>query len=223
MPRNVNSTAITLIPKVQQPQTMKDFRPIACYNTTTYVLGRNIADGILLMQKMVYGYQKMSGKPRCALKVDIMMTYDIVKWSFIWTIMETMGYPERFIAWVKTCFTTTWFSVSINGSLQGHFKSNRGLMKLVVNVSFADDLFLLSGADEESMRLIKYVLAEFGRMSGLHPNLSKSSSYFAGVSDQQANNLNIILGILISVLPVKYLGIPLTTKQLSATNCRGLI
>ncbi|GAA0146710.1 hypothetical protein LIER_06600 [Lithospermum erythrorhizon] len=148
------------------------------------------------------------------------------------------GYPERFIAWVKTCVTGAWFSVSINGSLQGHFKSSRSLMQRdpispylfiiimefftkflksqkafqyhpkcqkvgLVNVNFADDLFILSGVDEESMRLINYVLAEFGKMCGLHPNLSKSSSYIAGVSDQQANNLSRILEIPISVLPVR--------------------
>ncbi|GAA0177615.1 hypothetical protein LIER_42285 [Lithospermum erythrorhizon] len=65
-----------------------------------------------------------------------------------------------------------------------------------VNISFADDLFLLSGANKKFMRLIKKVLAEFGSVSGLHPNLK---------------------------LSVRYLGIPLTTKQLSTSDCRGLI
>lgn len=29
-----NSTAITLVPKVNSPSTIKDYRPIACYNVT---------------------------------------------------------------------------------------------------------------------------------------------------------------------------------------------
>ncbi|GAA0166342.1 hypothetical protein LIER_21517 [Lithospermum erythrorhizon] len=93
----------------------------------------------------------------------------------------------------------------------------------LVNSSFANDLFLLSGANVESMKLVKKVLADFGKLSSLHPNLSKSSGYFAGVSDHQANDLSGILRISISRLLVRYLGIPLIIKQLCTSDCRGLI
>ncbi|GAA0168139.1 hypothetical protein LIER_22922 [Lithospermum erythrorhizon] len=154
---------------------------------------------------MVYGYYKRSGKPRCALKIDFMKACDTVKWSFLRTVMRVMGYPERFIALKEFYYHPKYQKIDL------------------VNVSLADDMFLLSGANIESMSLIKKVLADFGKLSGLHPNLSKSSSYFAGVSDHQASDLSEILGILIYEHPVRYLGIPLTTKQLCTSDCRGLI
>ncbi|GAA0165148.1 hypothetical protein LIER_20624 [Lithospermum erythrorhizon] len=89
-----------------------------------------------------------------------------------------------------------------------------------VNLSFADDLFVLSAA---SVRAVKSVLKVFGEVSGLHPNLSKSTCYFAGVNDRKANELSSMLGISVGCLPVRYLGIPLTTKQLKAQDCRVLI
>ncbi|GAA0160295.1 hypothetical protein LIER_16879 [Lithospermum erythrorhizon] len=107
MPRSVNCTALSLIPKVQKPLEMKQFRPIACCNSlykiitsivatrlnsvlskivgiqeTAYVPNRRIIDGILLMQEMMNGYHKKSGKPRCAIKVDIMKAYDTVRLGF---------------------------------------------------------------------------------------------------------------------------------------------
>ncbi|GAA0175247.1 hypothetical protein LIER_28463 [Lithospermum erythrorhizon] len=63
------------------------------------------------------------------------------------------------------------------------------------NLNFADDLFVLSLATEKSMKLMRRVLKEFGELSGLHPNLAKSASYFAGVKHQEADMLSDILGI----------------------------
>ncbi|GAA0168337.1 hypothetical protein LIER_40544 [Lithospermum erythrorhizon] len=97
MPRFANSTGLTLIPKVENPQSMKEFRPITCCNTlykiistilvarvkrilegiicmqqTAYVPGRRITDGILIMQELMDDYHKAYGMPRCAIKRDIM-------------------------------------------------------------------------------------------------------------------------------------------------------
>ncbi|GAA0168981.1 hypothetical protein LIER_40685 [Lithospermum erythrorhizon] len=275
MPRFFNSTTITLIPKVSCPQHMRDFRPISCFNTiykcittiltnrlkvtlqnvggkqqTTYVPSRHIADGILLMQELVCGYHKSSGKPRCALKVDIMKAYDTVRWEFLWDVMDVLGYPLVFVNWIKACVSSAWFSISINGSLQGHFQSSRGLRQgdplssylfilvmdyftellkksignsgfvyhpmckeiELVNVNFADDLFILYAANEGSVKIINKVLKLFGNVSDLHPNLSKSTCYFAGVNSEEELRLSSMLGMYVSTLPVRYLGIPLTTK-----------
>ncbi|GAA0142488.1 hypothetical protein LIER_35577 [Lithospermum erythrorhizon] len=101
---------------------MKNFRPISCCNTiykgisailtprikivlpkviginqSTYIPGRKITDGILLMQELVCGYHRKLGMPICALKVDIMKAYDSMHWEFLWTIMERMGFPCRFL------------------------------------------------------------------------------------------------------------------------------
>ena len=38
-----------------------------------------------------------------------------------------MGFPERFIRWIKLCITMPSFSVQINGNLAGYFQSSRRL------------------------------------------------------------------------------------------------
>lgn len=81
MPRGWNSTAVALVPKIPAPNSIKDYRPIACCNTiykcitkilanrmqvvlpviigpsqSAFIKGRSIMDNILLMQELMRGY-----------------------------------------------------------------------------------------------------------------------------------------------------------------------
>ncbi|GAA0151807.1 reverse transcriptase [Lithospermum erythrorhizon] len=106
----------------------------------------------------------------------------------------------------------------------GDFDFHRGCREIgVVNISFADDLSILCRANEKSLKTVKRMLAMFGDCSGLKPNLAKSTCYFAGIVDKEEVRLSNIVGIPISALPVRYLGIPLTTKQISGHDCRVLV
>ncbi|CAM8993520.1 unnamed protein product [Rhodiola kirilowii] len=61
------------------------------------------------------------------LKIDITKAYDMVDWSFLKKILELFGFPSKFVHWIMACVTSAHFFVLINGSLEGYFKSNRGL------------------------------------------------------------------------------------------------
>jgi hypothetical protein len=150
--REVNSTAISLIPKVPNPTLLKDFRPISCCNTiykciakilanrmkivlpclvgkfqTAFVKGRRIGDNILLAQELFRNYHRDKGSPRCAIKVDLMKAYDTVRWDFINNVLKIVGFPDTMVRWIMECVTTPWFSVNINGELNGYFPGGRGL------------------------------------------------------------------------------------------------
>ena len=38
-----------------------------------------------------------------------------------------MRFPDLFIGWIKGCFTTSKFSISLNGGLVGYFEGARGV------------------------------------------------------------------------------------------------
>ncbi|GAA0183511.1 hypothetical protein LIER_30908 [Lithospermum erythrorhizon] len=106
----------------------------------------------------------------------------------------------------------------------GDFDFHPGCREIgVVNISFADDLFILCIANEKSLKTVKRILGTFGDCSGLKPNLAKSTCYFAGIADEEEVRLSNIMGIPISTLLVRYLGTPLTTKQISGHDCRVLV
>lgn len=116
----VNSTIIALIPKIPNPMKIGDYRPISCCNTIykciakiianrvkivlpnlvdpvqlAFVQGRRILDNIFLSQEIMSGYHRNSKIPKCAMKVDIMKTYDNVRWEFILGILSAMNFPPK--------------------------------------------------------------------------------------------------------------------------------
>ena len=60
-------------------------------------------------------------------KLDIEKAYDHVEWSFLVSVMEKMGFGEKWLRWIKWCLSTTSFFVLVNGTPSGFFQSSRGL------------------------------------------------------------------------------------------------
>ncbi|KAL0283634.1 UNVERIFIED_CONTAM: Retrovirus-related Pol polyprotein from type-2 retrotransposable element R2DM [Sesamum radiatum] len=150
--KQVNTTLISLIPKVSNPAVVAEFRPISCCNVlykvitkilvqrmrgildmlispsqNAFVPGRAIGDNILLAQELFSGYNQKHLPPRCALKVDLRKAYDTVEWDFLRAVLMLFGFPEQFIQWIVVCVTTPSFSVCLNGAPHGFFRGARGL------------------------------------------------------------------------------------------------
>lgn len=60
---------------------------------------------------------------------------------------------------------------------------------------FAEDLFITSGADHVSLSLVKAAIEEFGNLSGLKPNLSKSNMFLAGIDLDCKEELSQLMGM----------------------------
>ncbi|KAK4381007.1 hypothetical protein Sango_3009400 [Sesamum angolense] len=111
--KQLNATLITLIPMVQLPTKVGDFRPISCCNVVykiitkimvkrmqlvleklvdncqnAFVPGRSISDNILLAQELVSGYNQKKLPPRCTIKVDLQKAYDMVNWDYSWLFCD---------------------------------------------------------------------------------------------------------------------------------------
>lgn len=285
MPKGVNGTVLSLVPKITNPESMKDFRPIACCNLiykviskilaerlkrtlpeaielsqSAFVKGRLLLENVLLATELVKDYHKPSISSRSAIKLDISKAFDTVQWSFIFSTLRAMHYPEQFILWISKCVSTASFSVSVNGEMEGFFNSSRGLRQgcslspylyvIVSNVlsgflakavvekrigahpkckalnlshlSFADDILVFTDGTPHSLRGILGVFESFARMSGLNINVMKSL-FAAGrgrsLLEQEAENS----GLVVCSLPIRYLGLPLTTKSMSKTDYEPLL
>ncbi|XP_074290429.1 uncharacterized protein LOC141617147 [Silene latifolia] len=101
MPKQANSTLISLILKKLVDASVLDYRPISCctvfYKTiskiltsrlqkviptivgedqTAFIKGRSIFENIMLSQSLVKGYTRKNISPRCLIKVDIRKAFD---------------------------------------------------------------------------------------------------------------------------------------------------
>ncbi|XP_033128797.1 uncharacterized protein LOC117129330 [Brassica rapa] len=152
LPPASNATILSLLPKHPGASAIGDYRPISCCNTiykliskllvkrlkpllpnmilpnqTAFVQGRLLVENTVLASEIVHGYHRDKGPSRITLKVDIAKAFDTVNWRFIFNCLQGMGLPQTLIQWIQVCISTPSFMIGFNGTVQGYFKSNRGL------------------------------------------------------------------------------------------------
>ncbi|XP_073121801.1 uncharacterized protein [Henckelia pumila] len=100
-----------------------------------------------------------------------------------------------------------------------HFKYHpRCLPLCITHLSYADDLLLFTLGDRLSTSLMFECLTRFGDMLGVKVNLEKSNIYLAGMNADEKDCILGSLGISEGVLPFRYLGIPLYSSRLKASD-----
>ena len=91
-----------------------------------FVEGRQILDTVLIANEAIDSVLK-NNENGIMCKLDIEKAYDNVDWAFLLTVMQKMGFGEKWIEWIKWCISTASFSVMVNGMSTGFFQSSRGL------------------------------------------------------------------------------------------------
>nr|XP_043625578.1 uncharacterized protein LOC122597003 [Erigeron canadensis] len=93
----------------------------------------------------------------------------------------------------------------------------------VINLCFADDLFIFMRGTVDSARVIIDSLDEFRMVSGLSASMPKSTAYFCNVLHAVKSVILSILPFEEGQLPVKYLGVPLVSSRLVVRDCKLLV
>ena len=91
------------------------------------------------------------------------------------------------------------------------------------HLSFADDIMVFTDGSPQSLRGTIQVFEEFAKISGLSINLAKSTLYAGGRGRSIIEQEATALGLSVSALPAKYLGLPLTTKTLTRKDYEPLV
>nr|GEY40675.1 hypothetical protein [Tanacetum cinerariifolium] len=202
--KETNHTFLALIPKVFTSFRVTDYRPISCCSVlckciskiltnriidgikemasdsqSAFISGRRILDNILITQELMHNYHRDRGPPRCVFKVDIQKAYDSVDWGFLRNILHCFSFHTTMVKWIMACVSLVSFSLSINGDKHGYFQGR--IYGKIVNVCFADDLFIFSRGEVDSARLIMESLEEFQKSLRLVPSIPKSTVYYCNV------------------------------------------
>ncbi|GKD49240.1 RNA-directed DNA polymerase, eukaryota, reverse transcriptase zinc-binding domain protein [Tanacetum coccineum] len=90
----------------------------------------------------------------------------------------------------------------------GNFKYHWGCKELKIShLCFADDLLILCHGDLKSVKVVKRAFDIFSSISGLNPNIGKSTVFFGNVKDQAKQEILSLLPFKNGNLPASYLGL----------------
>ncbi|XP_074300984.1 uncharacterized protein LOC141632329 [Silene latifolia] len=122
MLKQIISTTLTLIFKKTRPETVADFRTIACCNVvykiismvicnrvaavlpsiinetqSAFIKGRDIVDNILICHDLVRLYKRKACSPRCIMKVDLKKAYESIEFRFIEQMLQALKFPDKMV------------------------------------------------------------------------------------------------------------------------------
>ncbi|KAK9990735.1 hypothetical protein SO802_025720 [Lithocarpus litseifolius] len=214
-PPNFNETHIVLIPKINEPKRLSEYRPISLCNVvfritskvianrlkkilpsiisdtqSTFVHGRLITDNILVAFKAMHHInQKRSGKKgEMALKLDMSKAYDRVEWVCLEKIMEKLGFEDKWRKLIMQCVTSVSYSIRINGKPRGHIVPTRGIRQ---GDPLSPYLFLLYA---EGLSVLIQKSVENGELEGVFV-CRDDSIIFGKASIEECDTLQRILAI----------------------------
>ncbi|VFR01060.1 unnamed protein product, partial [Cuscuta campestris] len=93
----------------------------------------------------------------------------------------------------------------------------------ITHIAFADDIMMFSRGDKDSVQILADALKHFSSVSGLHVNAQKSNIYLAGQIKGNKQHILNLVNFPEGLLPVKYLGLPLTSQRASKRDFTRLI
>ena len=153
MSHSLNHTNICMIPKITNPQTLSDYRPIALCNVqckiiskclverlkshlndivsdarAAFILGRLVNDNVMIAHEMMHSLKarKRVSQSYMAMMTDVSKAYDRVEWHFLETTMRLFGFSEHWISWIMGTVRSVSYSILIHVIPHGTIQPQRG-------------------------------------------------------------------------------------------------
>lgn len=153
-PEGLNDTTVVLIPKCENPQSIRGLLPISLCNVvykivskvlcnrmkkvlpglidesqSAFMSRRLIQDNVLIAFETIHSMRNKRNvkNGNVALKIDISKAYDRVDWDYLNEVLCKMGFSTKWIRWMDMCVRPVTYSFTVNDRLVGPISPGRGL------------------------------------------------------------------------------------------------
>ncbi|CAI5483337.1 unnamed protein product [Closterium sp. Yama58-4] len=205
LPASTKSAVTILLHKKGGRDAVENYRPITLLSFTYKVLARVVADKMKRVLNEVispeqYGFMpgrrlsdavglvadvidaaKNEQADWYLLLVDFQKAFDSVSRNYLFLVLEKMGFPSRFVGWIKGLHEETQTRLLVNGWMGEVVEEavNRSLgltggAQRLAYLGYADDTTLLLQGEDQIAEAEK-LLDDFERESGSATNKSKSA------------------------------------------------
>ncbi|GJS52303.1 reverse transcriptase domain-containing protein [Tanacetum coccineum] len=173
-----------------------------------FIKGRYILAGVLIANDTIE-FLKNKKENGLIFKVDFEKAYDIINWSFLISIMTKMGFGNKWIKWVDSCFRSASKSILVNGSPSEEFGLERGVRQ---GDSLSPFLFILAVEGLNSMVSEAVEKCIFRGVEVGKIGVSKKcpgTVYGIGVNMEEMKEMGNWMGCDIEDFPFTYLELPI--------------
>ncbi|XP_056685392.1 uncharacterized protein [Spinacia oleracea] len=152
-PNSVNDTTISIIPKSEHPETIKQFRPISLCNVNykivskvlvnrirphlgdlispnqnSFLPGRGCEINYIDASEILHSMKTRKGKfGWFVFKIDLEKAYDRLEWNFIRFCLARKGFSKNSCDLIMNCIASPSTSIIVNGQPSPSFKTSRGI------------------------------------------------------------------------------------------------
>uniref|UniRef100_A0A453D7X5 Reverse transcriptase domain-containing protein n=1 Tax=Aegilops tauschii subsp. strangulata TaxID=200361 RepID=A0A453D7X5_AEGTS len=135
----LNSANVVLLPKKDGAEGISDYRPISLIHSiakiiakvlslrlaplmdglvsnaqSAFIKRRSIHDNFMYVRNFARRLHKCK-TPALLFKLDIKKAFDSVKWGYFLELLQRLGFPTRFRAWVAALLSTSSSRILLNG------------------------------------------------------------------------------------------------------------
>lgn len=125
-PISILNTIPKLIAKILANRLRQWLPTLTSTSQTAFVKDRHIAETFVATREILKHVHTMR-KPAVFLKVDFTKAFDSIHWQFLLSVMQSMGFPHKWLGWIEHLLYSSSSRIVLNGSQSEYFTHKRGL------------------------------------------------------------------------------------------------